>query len=1069
MKYCIYPASIIVLNFDSSKIKTVKLIRLINITSLLFFFTQVGSIVYAKVDFTNEVRPILSEYCFHCHGPDKSTREAKLRLDLSEGALTDLGGYTAVVPGKPEDSELVFRLHSDDEDELMPPPETGKRLSDKQKKILEDWIKQGAEYKKHWSFLPIGNPQIPEKNAKSDSIHPVDRFLARKLLNEPFSFNEQSDPVTLLRRLYFDLVGMPPTPEEAKDFLIDPSLEGYEKVVDRLLMDPRFGERMAVHWLDLVRYSDTIGYHSDNFMEVSAYRDYVIEAFNENLPFNQFVIENLAGDLVPEATQRQKIASGYNRLLQTTQEGGAQPAEYKAIYQADRVRNFGIVWLGATTGCAQCHDHKYDPFTIKDFYSLAAFFADLKEKPVGRRNPNLYLPTQEQSDKLEDLEKARQALEQETKKTQKILEEENKILLASLQKALTGFSYTEPKNKEPRLSERIWVDDSAPADAQLSGKWELASHPVFSGTKSIVRSGKGNNQHYFINSKSPHTVTSGEDEFFAYIFLDPENPPRQIMLQFNDGAWGHRAYWGESLIPYGQENTVSRVKMGPLPELGKWVRLSVSAKKIGLETNDQINGIAFTQWDGTIHWDQIGVITKIDPRKDPHLSLRAWTAQARSDKSLPGQVQSAAKKAGKARSVEESKLLERHFILHQYRGIPDEARVFREQFQVNATELAQKQAEVQEVKNEVENHRKNFRSMLVSESENFKMVRILPRGNWLDESGEVVEPAIPEFMGKLDIQNRKANRLDLAKWVTSGDNPLPARAFVNRVWKLFFGYGLSRHLEDLGGQGEPPTHADLLDHLATDFRKNQWNVKRLIRKLITSEAYKQSSIPSDKLASEDPLNRLYARQSRFRIDAEFVRDSALSISGLLVPEIGGISVKPYQPAGYWQHLNFPARKWQAGTGEDLYRRGLYTFHCRSFTHPAMLAFDAPSREECTAERPRSNIPQQALVMLNDPVFVEAARVFAESLLWDPVKKDQDKINLAFEKALTRKANGEEMKVMLELLDDQRMRYRKDKQAALELLQTGQKPFDTKLPQAELAAWTSVSRTLLNLYETTARF
>jgi hypothetical protein len=359
--------------------------------------------------------------------------------------------------------------------------------------------------------------------------------------------------------------------------------------------------------------------------------------------------------------------------------------------------------------------------------------------------------------------------------------------------------------------------------------------------------------------------------------------------------------------------------------------------------------------------------------------------------------------------------------------------------------------------------------MLVSQSGNKRMVRILPRGNWLDKTGEVVEPAIPEFMGKLELENRKANRLDLAKWVISEDNPLPARAFTNRIWKIFFGYGLSRRLEDLGGQGEPPTHPQLLDYLSNEFRDNGWDIKQLIRTLVTSDAYKQSSVPSEKLATADPLNRLYARQSRFRVDAEFVRDTALSISGLLVSEIGGTSVKPYQPAGYWQHLNFPARKWQAGMGDDLYRRGLYTFHCRSFTHPAMLAFDAPSREECTAERPRSNIPQQALVMLNDPVFVEAARVFAESILRDPAKKDQDKINLAFEKALTRKANEDEMKVMLELLNNQRTRYQQDEPAALALLKTGQKPFDEKLPKTELAAWTSVSRTLLNMYETTARF
>ena len=369
----------------------------------------------------------------------------------------------------------------------------------------------------------------------------------------------------------------------------------------------------------------------------------------------------------------------------------------------------------------------------------------------------------------------------------------------------------------------------------------------------------------------------------------------------------------------------------------------------------------------------------------------------------------------------------------------------------------------------INNYKKTFRSMLVSQTGNKRMVRILPRGNWLDKNGEVVEPAIPVFMGKLDIENRKANRLDLAKWVISEDNPLPARAFTNRIWKMFFGYGLSRRLEDLGGQGEPPTHPKLLDHLASEFRNSGWDVKRLIRTLVTSNAYKQSSVPTEKLAKNDPLNRLYARQSRYRVDAEFVRDTALSISGLLVSDIGGTSVKPYQPAGYWQHLNFPARKWQAGKGDDLYRRGLYTFHCRSFTHPAMLAFDAPSREECTAERPRSNIPQQALALLNDPVFVEAARVFAEKLLIHSNKEDLAKIHYAFQCALTRKPSKEEVQVMTELLSLQRKRYQEDVEAALALVKTGQKKYNTNLRVSELAAWTSVSRTLLNMYETTARF
>ena len=1022
-----------------------------------------------EVDFTKQVRPILSEYCFHCHGPDKGTREAKLRLDLSAGALKDLGGYSAVVPGKPEESELVFRLHSDDKDELMPPPETGKVLSNEQKKILEDWIKQGAIYEEHWSFLPISNPPLPQTNQKTKSDHPVDRFLGQKLKGESFSFANQADNITLVRRLYFDLVGMPPSPEEANVFLNDKSENAFDQLVERLLNDERFGERMAVHWLDLVRYSDTIGYHSDVFMEVSAYRDYVIEAFNQNMPFDQFVIENLAGDLIPEATTNQKIASGYNRLLQTTEEGGAQAAEYIAISQADRVRNFGIVWLGATTGCAQCHDHKYDPFTIKDFYSLAAFFSDIKEKPNGRRKPNMKVPTDEQKKKLSELENQKKLAESAKKSNEVKIQQEKSSLIPELDEALKGFTYDEPEANQTVVNQRIFVEDSAPLNAEINGEWKLVESPVFSGIKSVVRTGSGNNQHFFVNSKNPYTIISNQDEFFAYVYLDPKNPPKQVMLQLNDGNWEHRAYWGESLIPYGKENTTSRIKMGPLPELGKWVRLSVQAKKIGLKPNAKVNGIAFTQWNGTIYWDKVGVNSNFDPRESPNHSLKKWTTLAKGDKTLSGNIQKLAKKTGKDRSKAENILLKSHFLRFVYDKVPTQVLDLRSRVKLKDDELAQLDENIKKANDATTNFRNSFRSMLISETGNKRMVRILPRGNWLDQTGEVVQPAIPEFMGKLDTGDRKASRMDLANWVKSKENPLPARAFANRMWKLFFGYGLSRRLEDLGGQGEPPTHPKLLDYLATDFRKNNWDIKNLIRTLITSDAYKQNSTPSDELAKADPLNRLYARQSRYRVDAEFVRDTALSISGLLEHQLGGISVKPYQPAGYWRHLNFPARKWQASKGKDLYRRALYTFHCRSFTHPAMLAFDAPSREECTAERPRSNIPQQALVLLNDPVFVEAARALAERVLKLSAKNDSERIEKAFELTLTRKPTGKEKEVVSDLLTEQRNRYRVDEPAALALLQTGEKPIDKNEKLAELAAWTSVSRTLLNLYETTARF
>ena len=1021
-----------------------------------------------EVDFTKDVRPLLSEYCFHCHGPDKSTREAKLRLDTEEGSLKDLGGYSAIVPGKPGESELVFRLHSKDKNELMPPPKTGKTLTDEQKKIIEAWIAQGGKYEEHWSFRPIAKPDLPPKRS---SGHPVDRFLEDSLTQEKLTFSPEADRITLLRRLYFDLTGMTPTPEEAALFLNDSSPKAYDQLVDRLLGDERFGERMAVHWLDLVRFADTIGYHSDNFMEVSAYREYVIDAFNENFPYDRFVIENVAGDLLPEASNRQKVASGYNRLLQTTQEGGAQPDEYVTIYQADRVRNFGNVWLAATTGCAQCHDHKYDPFTIKDFYSLAAFFADIKERAVGKRAPNLTLPTAEQEGRLKELEANLAKVEKAGKARKGETDRKKKERLAKLHGLVDKIAYGEPKADSSADSERIFVEDAPPSDATLDGEWKIAQapDPVFSGKKSIVREGAGNNQHFFWQSKSPYEIASDGDEFFAYVFLDPIDPPQQVMLQFNDGTWEHRAYWGKSLIPYGKENTVGKVKMGELPKTGEWIRLAVNAKKVGLKPKAKVNGIAFTQFDGKIFWDKVGVKSTRDPRSDPTLSLAKWTDSAKSAKDLPADVVKAAKKAQTDRSEKDLQLLRRHFLAYVFPKVPEEIKKFRTDSKKIEQESANSAQELKKARDAISNAKKGFRTMLVSQAGAPRMVKILPRGNWLDKSGEEVQPAIPEFMGKLDTGDKRATRLDLAKWVVAQDNPLTARAFVNRTWKLFFGYGLSRRLDDLGGQGEPPTHPELLDHLATEFRDGGWDVKALIKNVVTSQAYRQSSFPRGTLAKDDPGNRHYARQSRFRVDAEFVRDSALSISGLLVQKIGGKSVKPYQPAGYWQHLNFPARKWQAGQGDELYRRSLYTFVCRSFPHPAMVAFDAPSREECAAERPRSNIPQQALVLLNDPVFVEAAKALAERLLKEGEASDAQRLEKIFSLALTRKPTKSEQDVLLGHLNEQRERYKDDEKSALELLSTGVKPVDKSIKPSELAAWTSVSRAMLNLYETTARF
>lgn len=744
-----------------------------------------------RISFSQQIRPILADRCFTCHGPDEGTREADLRLDQRESATKQ-----AIRPGRSADSLLIKRVTANHPDDRMPPPESKKPpLTPAEIELLRRWIDEGAVYDEHWAFVRPQRPPVPAAPDPAWAINAIDHFIAQKHRAEGLRPAPQADARTLVRRLHFDLVGLPPRPEDVEAFAADPSPAAYEKLVDRLLASPHFGERMAIYWLDVVRYGDTCGYHSDNHRDIWLYRDYVIEAFNSNKPFDQFTREQLAGDLLPGATRQQKIASGYNRLLLTTEEGGAQPKEYEAKYAADRVRNTATAWMGATMGCAQCHNHKYDPYTMRDFYSFAAFFADVKEKAVGRQEQTP-MPTPEQAAELARLDAEIAALKAHA-------DEPSKAKLAEVQKR------------------------------------------------------------------------------------------REALLQ-----------------------------------------------------------------------------------------------------------------------------------------------------QIPTT--------------------------LITESVPPRTVRILPRGNWQDASGEVVQPAVPAFLGKLETPGRRATRLDLANWLVARDNPMVARVFVNRVWKLLFGQGIARTLDDCGTQGARPTHPELLDWLAVEFVESGWNVKRLVKLMVMSRTYRQSSRGTAESLQKDPANLWLARQGRFRLDAELVRDNALAISGLLVPKVGGPSVKPYQPDGYWDFLNFPKRQYVPDPGENQYRRGLYTYWQRTLFHPSLQAFDAPSREESCPERARSNTPLQALVLLNDPTYVEAARVFAARLLRQGGASDAERVASAMRQALARNPTPDESRILLRLLEKHRQEYRHDEPAARALAQVGFAKAPEDIPPAELAAWTSVARTVLNLHETVTR-
>ena len=832
------------------------------------------------VDFARDIQPLLSDNCFACHGPDAKQRKADLRLDTRDGALADLDGVSAVVPGKPSESELVARITTDDEDDLMPPPDSGKQLDAAQKALLQRWIADGAEYDLHWAYKPVSRPTPPRVKNGSFVLNDIDRFVLATLQGKGHEPSREADRRTLIRRLSFDLTGLPPTWEQVRAFVADSSPRAFGKLVDQLLASPHYGERMAVYWLDLVRYADTMGYHSDNKQTKPLYREYVINAFNDNLPFDQFTREQLAGDQLPGSTRRQLIASGYNRLNMTTREGGSQPKEYIAIYLGDRVRNVSGVWMATTLGCTECHDHKFDPFTARDFYSLGAFFSDLEETPVG---PQKYtpLPTPAQQSNVDKL-----------KKQIPVLEAVLNTQTPALDDALARW--------ESAQAERIEPEPSVEADAN--------------GTVPAVSAGKP--------------------------IADPAAPPKKI---------------GEILAV-------------PLAK----------------------------------------------------------------------------------RSAEQKKTLAAHY------------RTF-------APELASTRKELVDLKERIKRLEKAFPTSLVSvRLGKPRTVRILPRGNWQDESGPEVQPTVPARLKFADTESR-TKRSDLADWVVSKDNPLTARVMVNRLWALCFGRGLAMPLDDFGAQGTPPTHPELLDWLAADFMDHGWDIKRTMKLLVTSGAYRQSSIAAAKTLAADPLNKWLARQGRWRLDAEMVRDNALAVSGLLAKPIGGASVKPYQPVGYWKHLNFPKRKWAPDSGVSQYRRGLYTFWCRTFLHPSMLAFDAPTREGCVAERTRSNTPQQALVLLNDPTYVEASRVFAERILQHGGDTDGERLAWAFERALSREPSAGERDILLRLVKERAGHFAANADAAKAAATAGEWPPSMALKPERVAAWAAVSRAILNLYETTSRF
>lgn len=991
-----------------------------------------------RVQFNRDIRPIFSDTCFRCHGPDAKARKAKLRLDIREEAIAIRGDHAAIVPGKSSSSEAYLRLVTSHADDLMPPADSNKKLSSREIAMIRRWIDQGAEYQSHWAYAPLASEGSSTVSPSSKGGSPIDRMIRERLDQEGLKPSPIAEPVVLARRVCFDLTGLPPDLRDpaVRAFLEKPSETHYRQLVDALLASPRFGERMAVWWLDLARYADTVGYHGDVPMSVWPYRDYVIRSFNQNKPFDRFTIEQIAGDLLPDATQEQKVASTYNRLLQTTEEGGAQAKEYEFIYACDRVRNTAITWMGATLLCSQCHDHKYDPYTMRDFYSFAAFFADIQEPIVGSRGRGLLLPNPEQSAQLESME-------------------------ASLRNLRTKLDTSTPELESAQLEWERSFGESPQWTVWEPGSWKSEGSTILQvETNGIVR------------AKGPYP----EKETYTLTFAGVEGAWTGLRLEVMD----------DDALPSRGPGTASN---------GNFVLNEVAFSRANAGT-EALESIAFRNAAVDFSQDGFQPSKLIDGKRDTsgwavlpqvgksHVAVFEWSQVLKSaptdrfQLSLTFHSQYGQHQIGKFRisltahphpSIQLGLPSKIHDLLsiETSKRTEDQRRELAAYYRSMAPQLDGVRSELKGIEKKKNEFTASLPSCLVTVSGPPKDVRLHPRGNWMNETGDPVVPGVPKVLGSLATTGR-ATRLDLAQWLVSPTNALTARVTVNRIWKLFFGTGLSKTLYDSGSQGEIPSHPELLDWLASEFVHSHWDVKHLVRDLVTCKTYQQGSVPTPEQRERDPYNRLYARQSSFRLDAEFIRDNALAASGLLVEKVGGPSVFPYQPPGYWAPLNFPVREWQNSKGPDLYRRGLYTHWQRTFLHPSLAAFDACTREESTAERSRSNIPQQALVLLNDPTYVEAARVLASHAIQNGGPTAPGRVAYLFQSALNRRPKSSETAMLLDLQKAHWNAFNSDPGSADQLIRVGDTPVNASIPSVELASWTSVARAVLNLHETITR-
>ncbi|QQS49409.1 MAG: DUF1553 domain-containing protein [Acidobacteriota bacterium] len=1031
-----------------------------------------------QVDFNREIRPILSDNCFTCHGPDDKQRMAGLRLDTRAGAFIKAG---VIVPGDSAKSKLVKRITSKDPNVVMPPPESGHKLTEKQIALLTQWIDEGAQWHEHWAFVAPKRPESPSLKAISGARNPIDNFIFARLEREGLKPSPEADRTTLVRRLSLDLTGLPPTPADLDAFLADRSPDAYDKLVDKLLASPHYGERMALMWLDLARYADSHGYHIDSHRDMWPWRDWVIRAFNSNKPYDQFTVEQIAGDLLPNATQDQKIATGFNRNHMINFEGGAIPEEYLSEYIVDRVETTTTTWLGLTMGCARCHNHKYDPVSQKEFYRFYAFFNNVNEVGldgrVGNARPFLSLPTEEQTRKEEELKTAVRSLEAalDDRKIKPLIEEWEKPLRAKRPASLTagllahyemdgGLVDTsgkylharvlrgEPSFGEGQVEKAVNLDGQTELDFGSAGRFERDRKFTLT---TWLRPGIGKVGNYIFQKIEDEETRRGWELLFEEtqlfdiqrwaapltVRLTSSWPENAIVIRtrelFYNGQWKHLAiaYDGSGRAPglrvwlNGQPAEVEILKDSLTGKTGSDASLLLGSKETGRAFSGGVDDLRLYETvvseseirqlavEYTIH-----TVVAVDPEK---------------------------------RSKDQTARIREHFLK-----------------EVAPVEMRRQYADLVRLRKEQDELKKSVLNVMVmSEMSAPRDTYLLERGDYRNR-GEKVAPGVPAVLPPLPAAEKQANRLALAKWLVDPGHPLTARVAVNRFWQLFFGHGIVKTSEDFGSQGEPPVHPELLDWLATEFIRTGWDVKALQKLIVTSATYRQSSKVTPALIEKDPENRLLARGPRFRLPAELVRDNALAVSGLLEPKIGGPSVLPYQTPGLWEELafgdGFSMQTYVQGHGEDLYRRSMYTFWKRTVPPASLSTFDAPDREKCVARRAVTNTPLQALVLMNDPTYVEAARALAQRAWLEGGRGTRDRIDFAFRRATGRHPTRQEIGVLGTLLNQQLTAFRRDPAAAAKLISVGESAASERIPKHELAAWTMVAGAILNLDETITR-